>query len=626
MEKRFDEGFDNILIFDYDREYCLGKRLEGRMLVEDRGRNTVSLNGKWHFNPDVFCSTIRSRWFDEIRSNRYGEPLPYDADFENWEEVQVPGTWNQQRKECELYEGAGIYFRTFFWKEPLKHKRLLLKIGAANYETRIWLNKKYLGRHLGGFTPFCADITDAVQEENRLLIMVDNQRKSEQVPSMHYDWFNYGGLFRDIQLLELPEIYLQDFYIGLCRRETGKLEYRVRVRDSAGTDEKNWKAEIRIDELGICQTAVFGKEEKDEDGYIYTAEGKIFADESKIKLWSPDEPYRYLVNVSLLKSCPDFSEKPKSWIVDELSDEIGFRRIETRGRKIFLNGKEIFLRGVCVHEESPDSGRCVTGQEIEEMILQAKELGCNFLRLTHYPHTPLTAELADRMGIMLLEEIPVYWALEFGNQETFRDAANQLEELIRRDQNRASVILWSVGNENPDSDARYRFMAGLVEKARQLDASRLIGASCLMDVDRRLIHDRLMKMLDVVGINEYYGWYLKDFETLKEILGKYSEERPMIITETGAEAVSGLYSSQNEAYSETLQADIYERQFSTLLSFPFICGVTPWILYDYRSMRRMSSLQKGYNLKGLLSANRKHKKQAFWTLQKIYACIKEEKG
>lgn len=617
MEKRFDEGFDNILIYHYDEEYQNGKRLDADTMVTDIGRKALSLNGKWHFCPDTFCSVIRTRWFDETRYNRNGLPLPYDYDFEKWEEITVPGVWNNQKREYALYEGAGLYFRTFSLEDLRKEKliqkhggRLFLRIGAANYETRIWLNKHYLGRHLGGFTPFCADVTDYLSEENRLLIFVDNTRRGEQIPSVHYDWFNYGGIFREVELFETPDVYIQNTFIQLSRQTAGKIEYRIRVRASAGPNKTNHiPVQIEIPKLGIvykddcCIT-------QDLPADTLEAAGTIDADEEKIEKWSPDNPVLYQVIVRTMGSHSDIVE-----------EEIGFRRIETKGQHILLNGQEVFLKGMCVHEESLQSLRCVTKQEIENMIMQVKEMGCNFLRLTHYPHSEWVARIADRLGIMLLEEIPVYWALEFENPNTYRDACNQLSELIIRDRNRASVILWSVGNENPDSDERYHFMKNLVKTARKLDPSRLIIASCLIDVDQKRIKDRLIEALDVVGINEYYGWYLKDFEVLEEILGNYHEDKPIIITETGADTVSGYFSENAEIYSEELQARIYEKQFNTLLKYPFIKGITPWVLYDYASMRRMSSLQNGYNIKGIIGKDRIYKKKAYYVVKKVYGKI-----
>lgn len=162
--------------------------------------------------------------------------------------------------------------------------------------------------------------------------------------------------------------------------------------------------------------------------------------------------------------------------------------------------------------DHPEKGKTTDEEDIRATIRLAKEeLGCNFLRLAHYPHSRLLPRIADEMGILLWEEIPVYWAIAFHDRETYADAENQLSELIRRDRNRASVIIWSGGNENPDTDDRLRFMAGLAQKARSLDDSRLVSAACLVNTAKLKIEDRLAEHLDVIGLNEYYGWYDPDF-------------------------------------------------------------------------------------------------------------------
>ncbi len=597
--KNFDEGFDNILTYDYDSEYMSGNMITADSLFENASRESISLNGEWHFSPDVFKSVVRSRWFDETKQNRFGEDIPYDFSFEEWECVDVPGVWNNVRTEYALYEGSGLYFKKFSY-EKKENKRVFLRIGAANYETRIWLNKKYLGRHLGGFTPFVVEISDYICEKNRLLICVDNTRKGEQIPSMHYDWFNYGGIHRGIELIETDDVFVKSFNVQL-EEEKNSIAYYVRA---VGNDAKNvseLKGKLSIPELGIDVLLKYEQDEKKKTEYI--AKGSIEAE--GLSLWSINNPKLYKVDILCETDC--------------ISDNIGFRIIETDRYSIKLNGEDIFLKGMCVHEEYPESLRAATQDDIEQMIISAKELGCNFLRLTHYPHNEMVSRIADRLGIMLLEEIPVYWALEFENENTYNDAANQLEELIKRDINRASVIIWSIGNENPDTEARYSFMRRLAKKTKELDDSRLIGASCLIDVDNFKINDRLISEIDVIGINEYYGWYLKDFETLEKILVNSSIGKPLIITETGADAVSGKYSEEMEIYSEEYQALVYQKQFNTLLKYKYIRGITPWILYDYASMRRMSVLQKGYNLKGIISADRKHKKKAYYVVKEIYS-------
>lgn len=604
-KRRFDEGFDNILVYDYDRAYQEGELLSGELLPTAGDRPAVSLNGEWHFCPDVFNSMVRSRWFEETKANRDGLPLPYDFDFEKWDTVSVPGVWNNQKAEYALYEGPGIYFRTFDYEVEMG-KRLFLRIGAANYETRIWLNGTYLGRHLGGFTPFAAEITEHIKPQgNRLMILTDNTRKGEQVPSAHYDWFNYGGIHRGVELIETPDICIRNAYLQLSPDRENTLEYRIFL-SKAGGDMAEKEAEIAIEELG--QSWMVRCKEGD-DGCL-EVKGCLELDESRLRLWSPQQPVLYHISVS----CGE----------DVFKDTVGFRRISSKDRQILLNGKPVFLRGMCVHEESPVHLRSMTEEEMEETLKTARELGCNFLRLTHYPHNEKMAKLADRLGIMLWEEIPVYWALEFENPKTISDAKGQLKELIWRDWNRASVIIWSVGNENPDTDARYHFMKTLADTARELDQSRLIGAACLIDVEIHRIKDRLLESLDVAGINEYYGWYLKDYGELKEILDHYDGDKPVIVTETGAEAAAGLHGEETEVYTEECQAAIYEKQFEILFSYPFIRGVTPWILYDYASMRRANIMQKGYNLKGLIGADRKSRKMAWDVVRKAYERKEQE--
>ena len=252
------------------------------------------------------------------------------------------------------------------------------------------------------------------------------------------------------------------------------------------------------------------------------------------------------------------------------------------------------------------------------LTAKAKELGCNYLRAAHYPHHENMARLADELGMLLWEEIPVYWAIRFDREETYRDASNQLTELIRRDFNRASVIVWSVGNENADTDERLRFMGRLADLARREDDTRLISAACLVDGGLNRIADRLAEKLDVIGINEYCGWYTPDFGKLPELMANSNPAKPVVITEFGADAMCGNTGSDDCKGTEEYQARVYELQMETLLKISYIQGISPWILYDFRCPRRTSSIQKYYNRKGLLDETKACRKPAFFVLQKYY--------
>ena len=279
--------------------------------------------------------------------------------------------------------------------------------------------------------------------------------------------------------------------------------------------------------------------------------GEVVFD-AKPELWTPEKPKLYDVKVT----CG----------TDTVSDRVGFREIRVNGRDILLNGEPVFLRGISCHEDSVENGKGLTREERIENIRIAKELGCNFMRLAHYPHNEEMAKLADELGLLLWEEIPVYWAIRFEREKTYEDAQNQLRELINRDWNRASVIIWSVGNENADTDERLKFMSALAECAHREDETRMVSAAALP---------------------HHHG----------------------TISDKG---------------TEECQADVYEKQIATLRNIDYIKGMTPWILYDFRCPRRTSLIQKYYNRKGLLSEDKKYRKPAFYVLQKFYEELKRK--
>lgn len=328
------------------------------------------------------------------------------------------------------------------------------------------------------------------------------------------------------------------------------------------------------------------------------------------ELWSPENPKLYEVSL-------DYRN-------DRVSDRVGFREIRVKNGEILLNGKPLFLRGICCHEESVENGKALTDEERAENIRLAKELGCNFMRIAHYPHHERMARLADEYGILLWEEIPVYWAIKFECQKTYEDAQNQLMELITRDWNRASVIVWSVGNENADTEERLSFMSRLAQCAHSADGNRLVSAACLVDSEKNEISDRLIAYLDIIGINEYCGWYTPDFEKLPQLLENSNPQKPVIITEFGADALPEHHGTVTDKGTEECQAYVYERQVETLRRISYIKGMTPWLLYDFRCPRRTSHIQNYYNRKGLFSPDKKYRKQAFYVLQRFYRELMEE--
>jgi beta-glucuronidase len=559
-------------------------------IIFDRFRKKEFLNGNWNFEIDQYDTFLRAEWYKENSKDENGLNFPLDYSFDHWQEIYVPSCWNTADRDYFYYEGTAIYTRTFKYINK-GESRVLIKFGAINYEARVFLNKEFIGYHKGGSTPFFIEVTDNLLEENRIHIVANNKRSKEKVPMDNTDWFNYGGVYRDVEIIRLEETFIKDFHIALLNDSNYK---KISVQLQIDGDVLDGKAILKIPELNILKE-------------IEIIEGKGALEiEAEPELWCPENPKLYDVEVEY---CKDF-----------IKDRVGFREIKVVGTDIYLNGKNIFLKGIACHEESLKNGKAISEEEILENLKLAKELNCNYMRLAHYPHTEKTAMLADELGIMLWEEIPVYWAIDFENPVTIADAQNQLKELIKRDRNRASIIIWSVGNENADIDARLIFMKDLVDISRKLDPTRLVSAACL--VDNCKINDRLAEYLDIIGINEYYGWYCPDFSKLPLLFENSKPDKPVVITEFGGGAVANYRGTVDDMFTEDHQEAIYKKQVEVLGQISYIKGISPWILYDFRCPRRKNKFQKGYNLKGLLSKDKKHKKLAFYVMQEFYDSFK----
>ncbi|MCR4734805.1 MAG: hypothetical protein K5829_07380 [Treponema sp.] len=582
-------NFQDIHIEDYLADYE-DKEITADSLLFDYGREKISLNGDWNYAVDQYDTCLRQKWFNENYADAQGNSLPVDFSFDQWPVMKLPCSWNTFAPEYLLYEGAMVFTKCFnFDTAKLSGKKIFLKIGAANYTARLFLNKTYIGMHRGGSTPFYIDVTTYLKKENRLIIVADSTRRPEQVPTENTDWFNYGGVYRDIELIILPQVFIQNFSISLKNDDTFK-NLQVKVQLSEKIDGS---AQLKIPELGLTQSLEIKK-----------GSGQLSFPVENLTLWDTENPKLYKVELS-------FGD-------DLLCDEVGFRQISVQDRKILLNGKPLFLKGISCHEESVQNGKALSDDERIQNIKLAKELGCNFMRLAHYPHHENTARLADKLGLLLWEEVPVYWAIKFKREATYKDAENQLKELILRDINRASVIIWSVGNENADTDDRLNFMSNLAKTAHQIDSSRLVSAACLVDQVNNKISDRLTDYLDIIGINEYYGWYDPDFSRLPKMLENSNPEKPVIITEFGADALPELHGSEREKGNEEYQEWVYQKQTETLSKIPYVQGMTPWIMYDFRCPRRTAAIQKYYNRKGLLSPDKSYRKKAFYVLQNFY--------
>ncbi|MCL2214930.1 MAG: hypothetical protein FWC06_06940 [Treponema sp.] len=592
----------------YESEY-LESMLESSDLINIAGRETESLNGKWNFAEDLYDTCRRAHWFRGESCGFSDAQVPLDYDWESWEPISVPAVWNLEKHELHYFEGSGVYTRTFHYYPKSKGERLILRFEGAAYRTSVFLNGKLIGTHDGASTPFNADISDAVKTFNRIIVVADAGRNPLRIPMENTDWFNYGGIYRDVYLVRLPQVYIKDWFIRLC--PDGTFSNIIADIDIQGADKSYvyGKALLEIKELRI-------KQEID----ISNGKGSVKVS-AKPELWNPENPKLYDVEISFCKIDEFKASKQKDGgfkSSDNVKDRIGFREIKTKGQEIFLNGKKIFLRGVCVHEDHFALGKTTNPEIIRQTICDLKEMNGNYFRLAHYPHDGRFARIADEEGVLLWEEVPVYWAVAFDNAGTYKDAENQLCELILRDRNRASVIIWSVGNENADTDSRLGFMSALAKKAKELDDSRLVSAACLINHEKLKIEDRLSDFLDVIGINEYYGWYDPEFDKLPRILNNSNPGKPVLVCEFGGDARSGQRGSVDDLWTEDRQKRLYEQQTETFKKCSYIAGTTPWILYDFRCPRRLNRYQEKFNRKGLIDADRVTRKPAFYVMQKFY--------
>jgi beta-glucuronidase len=563
-------------------------------------RPSTSLNGEWATIVDPYFNGLFSFHQEERKDGPFlnrkaqpNDPFPTEYDFSKAPKLKVPGDWNTQRESLHFYEGPVWYERDFQYA-PKPNHRVFLHIGAANYRSWFWVNGIKVCEHEGGYTAFNCEVTAALKDgANFVVAVVDNTRLEDGVPTLQTDWWNYGGLHREVSLIDLPESFIDQYDLHLSRTAESTLEGWAHLNGAAAGS----KVEVEIPELQAKASAVTD------------AAGKaVFQIPVKnLSRWSPENPKLYAVQFASGE--------------DVVHEQIGFRTIEVRGTRILLNGKPVFLHGICIHAEAPwRTGRAWSTEDAETLLGWAQELGANFVRLAHYPHDETMLRLADKKGLLVWSENPVYWALLFDQKQVYEKARQQLDEEINTARNHASIILWSMANETPNREVRTRFIGDLAAHARALDPTRLITAALLVRGEgaTKIVDDPLGKVLDVIGINEYIGWYEQHPESADTTEWKIAYQKPLLVSEFGGAAKAGLHGGENDRWSEEFQANIYRHQLAMLNRIPQLRGISPWILMDFRSPRRtLPGIQDEFNRKGLIS-DQGEKKAAFYLLQKAY--------
>ena len=616
-------------------------------------RQITTLNGEWSYIVDPMNNGLPESsffgGFPKNKTQKTGMEL-IEYNFDTAAKIQIPGAWNAIDKKLFFYRGPVWLYKKFNY-QPKKEAITHLYIEGSNFTTKIFINGSIIGEFEGGYVPFNFDISKHLKNgENILLVQTDNTLNQSSVPTQKTDWWPWGGIVGDVYIVETPKKFIQNAYLQLNPENFSEALFKLEMNQELSGQ----RIVLEIPELQF------------KDEFITNTAG--FIKESIIiapRLWSPTDPKLYKVIIS--------SDQ------EIVSDEIGFRSIKVEGQNIYLNNSEIQFKGIAMHSEPIGiPGPAFSKEHFQDLLLMAKDLNINFIRAAHYPYTRHLAKVADRLGLMLWEEVPVYWNIDWDNSETLNIAINQIKRLVQRDQNRASVVVWSVANETPLSSSRMKFLNTLLSEIEAIDSTRLTTAALLsgseeqfkalvlvlalqgvksqwvnpqekaifqfildqanIPIDSELnfsisIDDPLGKSVDLISYNEYFGWYYVTFftdqmmipegtlrklmfEVLPNIKISSVFNKPIHISEFGAGAKYGNYS--NKIWSEEYQARLYRHQLEMLSNNPQIKGISPWVFKDFRAMLRpLPGIQDFYNRKGLIDENG-NKKAAFDVLADFY--------
>ncbi|MEW5945394.1 MAG: glycoside hydrolase family 2 TIM barrel-domain containing protein [bacterium] len=585
----------------------------------------VTLDGEWFFAPDPEDRGVRDGWYAPGRG------------FEGWRRQDVPGTWNAAFEDLFRYEGAGWYAREFETPSGLEGKWARLAVRGAFLESRVWFNGREAGSHSGGYTPAYYEIGGWVPGGmNRVVLRVDNRITEATVPSAttshggDHGWYPWGGLHRGVYVEIVPEVYI---FKADIRTEPEVEGGAARVSAYLGVQNRGERdAEC---ELSGEITAAAGRTAAVFPAYGFVAPGggklvflELDAALEEARLWEAGGSGRLYTLRLWLSSCGAESRAAYTF---------GIREFEIRGEEIYLNGRRHFLRGMNRHEDAPVTGQTQTLERMEGDVALLKELGVNHVRPGHYPCDARFLDLLDAAGITVVEEIPAYQTpgALMSDPRVAEKAERQLIEMIERDRNHPSVIGWSLANEVHTFEPAARgFIEGLHETAKRWDPGRFTTTE--IAVMPYGAPDHVSDVVDVVSLNEYFGWYYGTIDALGGFLDRYHRRfagKPFIISEFGAGTVLGRHVEKvkrephtDHSYSEEFQEEFYRRQFGIILGKPYVAGTMPWVFADFHMEWTPTTGSphpaKWMNLKGLVTLERE-KKKAFYAVKEIYGGLKE---
>jgi len=567
----------------------------------------ISLNGRWGFVIDPFNRGI---W-----PNKYHERYPEGAgdlysDFRDLlvEEVPVPGCWQLYRKEYKWYDRTAFYFKIFERPALEDGQRAWLHFGGVSFRAQVWLNGKSVGIIDCPYLPWDADITSFLETENFLVVRVEGAPTADDTIPV-FGWRNFAGLLRPVAIRVTGRQRLNRILVDSeLRLKEGLGRMRLRVTRTA--------VDAELSRANLSWTvrrgsAVWARGEAMLRARSTSWSG--FTPWRHVDLWEPGHPNLYRLTLELRSQAGD--------LLDREERQIGFRQFRIRGRRFFINGKRVWLRGINRHHLRPRTGMIFSRQALRSDFDLIQELGCNAVRLPHMPNDETVLDECDRRGLLTWVEVPAFWNADFARPEVRRRLVSQVEGMVVRDYCHPAVVIWSVANEvASDRPETLRAISQAVRRLRRYDNERPVTfASLGFEPDKNLA----MQVVDICSLNRYRGWYTPDVKKLVDELRAYARvmHKPIVLSETGAGAVAGKHGPPNERWTEEYQARVMEEILH--IAYRHAQGCFIWLLADFEDPSRVHSrIARGFvNNKGLVSEDLKHRKMAFEVVKRLFEKI-----
>ena len=588
-------------------------------------RITETLNNGWLFKKGTIDKGFRA---DLVESG--------------FEKVNLPHTFNasdsfDDRTDDDsldityyYYRGPAWYRKRIFIDEADKGRRLILHFEGANAVSRVWVNERFVGEHIGGYSEFRFDITDVVEysKANVIAVEVDNSFNFD-VPPHRADYTMYGGIYRDVYLHKLPETSIGHPLITVKNPSSKSASVSVDLT-LAEQSRNQGKYKVVFKVLGSRHEKVLESEKA-----IVTAGNKneYAIDVGEIvnpRLWSPDSPNLYALSIELYRN---------GKLIDATQSKFGVRWFRFDANEgFFLNDKYMKLHGVNRHQDRQGFGNALSNAQHLEDIKMIKDVGANYLRLAHYQQDPAVLDACDSLGLLVWEEIPVITSV--GKEKFKENALRMLTEMITQHYNHASIIIWGLMNETvrtqPDDElhVNVELCKALNERAKQLDPYRSTAQAQMSSRG-----EDILQYTDLRAWNRYFGWYYGVFDDFGNVMDEQKRRHPnqaCIISEYGADSRLGYHKelSTKADYTENWQLEFHKSHWKQIVERKWIAGSSVWIMFDFGSDEKAGN-NKHINQKGLVSFDRKPKDlfyfyQSEWSSKPMIYIVshtwKERKG